>query len=582
LIKTDAMDIFQEYKDGLDYLTSMGFTAEWPENIRFCEGTQWPPATEKTKYMPRPVINQCDFLVENKQSNILSQSIKMVYSPQEQKEGEDLSTKAQDFTDAAANTWNDIDQESLNEDAVSDTIVLGTGVLHYYFDNSITGGQYTKYKGQLCGEIIDCKNIFFGNPHLKPSQTQKQPYIIIEKQEDTEQLKEIAKANKAENWENIESDEGSADHEYDSEKQKLTKAKKTTTLTKYFKKDGEVYWTKASKDVVIIKPTPLTPTTSTYKIKLYPIELLVFKPRRKCVYGRSMVKDTIPNQKALNFGVGMMLLSVQQTAWPKIISKVGALLQPITNEPGEILTDNTGMPGVDGIKYMQPPNFSQFPMLLTEKLVEMTRQVTGVTEVSSGEVIGANMAAAAIIALQNQAKKPNEAYQKKLFTSIKNIGRIWEEFYKSYYNMARPIEGKDEEGNEITKQFIGSDHADMSYGLKIDIGPASVFSESLQMTILDSYADRQWIDKYQHAKYAPSNILPTALKEDFEKEQKQILEMQQQNTIDVNAIMAQLTPEEQAVLQQRPELIDQVMGGGGGVSNMQGNVTQRQNPVQRR
>jgi hypothetical protein len=578
-IATDNLTIWKEYKSGLDYQNKMGFNTEWPENINFVEGKQWPAPTDKTKYMPRPVINQCDFLVENKTSNILSQTVKMVYSPEEQPEnGEDLSGAAEDFSDAAANTWNDIDQEALNEDAVNDAIVLGTAAYHYCFDSSVKGGQYTPYQGALYGEIIDCKNIFFGNPHLKPSQVQKQPYIIIESQEDTAELKEKAKANGSENWQDIAEDEASDSHKYDSEKTTLEDAKKTTVLTKYYREKGEVFWTKICKDSVVLKPAPLSPTSeeyrSEYRIKLYPVELLVLKPRRKCTYGRSMIHDIIPNQKALNWGIGMMLLSVQQTAWPKIIAKVGALMQPVTNEPGEILTDNYGQPGIDGVKYMQPPNFSSFPMLLTEKLVEMTRQVTGVTEVATGEAIGANMAAAAIIALQNQAKKPNEMYQKKLFNSIKNIGRIWEEFYKSYYNMARPIAGTDKDGNEITKKFIGSQFAQMEFGLKIDIGPASVFSESLQMAVLDGYADRGWLDKYQHAKYAPANVLPQDLKSDFEKEQEQMQLMQEQNSNMVNAAMNALTPEEKAVLQQHPEIMEQV-GGGMGVPNMQKPAPQR-------
>ena len=54
----------------------------------------------------------------------------------------------------------------------------------------------------------------------------------------------------------------------------------------------------------------------------------------------------------------MLLYSVQQTAWPKILAKFGALAgQVITNDPGEILTENYYVGGVDGIKYMQTPNF---------------------------------------------------------------------------------------------------------------------------------------------------------------------------------------------------------------------------------
>ena len=109
----------------------------------------------------------------------------------------------------------------------------------------------------------------------------------------------------------------------------------------------------------------------------------------------------------------MMLLSVQDNSWPKMIQKIGALAnQSITNEPGQILTDYTKGSGW-GVKYLDTPSFNVQALTLTNSILDITRTVTGSTEVVTGEVLGANMAASAIIALQNQAKKPIEMYQRK-------------------------------------------------------------------------------------------------------------------------------------------------------------------------
>lgn len=563
-IKTDAGSIWQEYKQGQNYYNKMGFASKWPEYVRFVEGDQWPAPTEKTKNMPRPVINQCDFTVENKQSNILSQTLKMVYSPEELPDDKDqlkeLQEAAEDFTDAAENIWNDIDQDELNESAVNDTLVLGAGVFHYFWDNSIKGGQFTKYVGKLQGEIIEPKSIFLGNPQLKPSQIQKQPYIIVETQEDTNQLQQQAKANGIKNWNEIKPDKNPDNNKYDSEKNELEGAEKTTALTKYYRENGFISWTKVTENVDVVKPTSLAPKGSKKQFELYPIEILVFKNRRKCSLGRSIIADMITNQRILNTGIGLMFLSVQQNAWPKILAKVGALLQTVTNDPGEILTDHLNQQGVDGIKYMQPPNFSTMPVILTDKLLELTRQVTGVTEVSAGEVIGANMAASAIIALQNQAAKPNEAYEKKVFRSVKNIGRIYEEFNKVYGNLPRPIKGKDKDGKEITKKFIGSKSADINFGLNIDIGPKTLFSESLQMVGVDKMYDKGDLDKYQYSKYAPKNALPQELRHDFEKEAEQMKEQQvmmQKQQAMIDQALSQLTPEEQEELNNNPDLMNE-------------------------
>lgn len=576
-VKTDKGSIWDYYKKRLDYQQSMGFSSKWNELINMKEGIQWPAVTPKTKYMPRPVINQCDFIIENKQSNILSQTLKLVYSPDEVPEGQDISQitqQADNFTDAADTTWHDIEQEVLNEECVDDVLTIGTGIFHYYFDNNESGGMFTPYKGKIKGEIIDPEDIFFENPKGKPREINKQGFIILRNTLDTDIVVEMAKQHKGEHLLVTADSKGNSNENYDNAKKEVTDSQLTTVLTMYFRKDGEIYWTKVTEGAVVVPPTRLSPIEK--KFTIYPIVVTVFKPRKKCIYGRSIIEDIIPNQKALNWGLGMMLLSVQQTAWPKIIAKVGALTQSITNEPGEIIEDHFSSPGVDGIKYMQPPNFSNTPVMLADKLLDLTRQVTGTTEVTSGEVQGANMAAAAIIALQNQAKKPNERYQNVLFRSIKNIGRIWEEFYKTYYNLERPIKSKDNEGNEVTKKFTGTDSADTPFGLKVDVGPASVFSESLQMTVLDQMAQKQWINKFQYVKYAPSNIVPSALKQDFEKEEEQMMQMQkmQQNAqTKANDIMNKLPPEERAELEQNPQLLDQTMaqmgGGQGGMQGMQ-------------
>jgi hypothetical protein len=562
-VKTDPSSIWSELQRGLNYQTAIGLASQVPEYVRFKEGDQWPPSTALTKHAAKPVINQCDFTVETRKSNILSQTIKMIFEPEELPEGQDneeLQQASQDMTDMAQNTWNDIDEEELNEEWVEDALLTGTGIKHYYFDNSFKGGTITKYIGKLQGETIDVLDIFFANPHLKPKQTQKQPWIMIRSYEDTDLLIEKSK-EEGSDWQNIQPDGNNTDKKYDSARTDMQEKRETTCLTKYYRENGQIYWTKVTESAVILTPRPLAPEGSKKEFAIYPLRVLVFKRRRNCIYGISVLKDVIPVQKMINFIYGMIANGIQDVAWPKIISKMGALQQAITNVPGEILIDHTANPGIDGFKFMQPPNFSKFPVEVSDRLIEMQRQVNGTHDVITGEQLGANMAAAAIIALQNQAKKPVENDQKKLFRAISDTGKIYEEFYKCYYNMPRPMSGKDQEGNETTKNFDGSKYADMGFGLKIDVGPASVFSESLQMTVLDSYADRGWIDKYQHAKYSPSNVIPQELRQDFKKESEQLAE-QQQMMPQAEEILSQLTPEERAAVEADPSLLDGLMGGG--------------------
>ena len=224
--------------------------------------------------------------------------------------------------------------------------------------------------------------------------------------------------------------------------------------------------------------------------------------------------------------------------------------------------------GGDGIKYMQMPNTPPTASILTQTLLDMTRSVVGVTDVSTGEVIGANMAASAIIALQNQAQKPNDDYMNDVVASVKRVGEIWEQFFKCFYTLPRTIKAKDDEGKDDYKLFDGTKGQGIEFDLMVDVGPSSVYSESLQVSILDSYADRQWIDKYQHASNMPKNTLSQDLREAFKKEKEMMdeqQEMQEQmpQQMDPNAqvdeILNRLTPEERAAVEADPSLLDKLV-----------------------
>jgi len=324
-----------------------------------------------------------------------------------------------------------------------------------------------------------------------------------------------------------------------------------------------------TKNATVNKLRRLSPTEKE-KFKLYPVDMLGFKRRRKCAYYRSMIEDIIPNQKSLNWGLGMQLLAVQQTAWPKIIAKVNALQQAVTNTPGEILTDHAV--GGDGFKYMQMPNTPNTAPALTQTLLDYTRSVTGVTEVSTGEQIGANMAASAIIALQNQAQRPNDDYMNDVVQAVKRQGEIWEQFFKCFYSLPRTIKSKDKMGKDQYKVFDGKKGRGIEFDLMVDVGPSSVYSESLQVAVLDTMKAEGDINKYQRVKYYPKNVVPQGLREEMEEEfemmqeqqemQSQMQGQQQMVSTQADEVMNQLTPEERQIVEQDPTILD-----GLGVNN---------------
>lgn len=555
--------IADKWKRGKQYQQAMDFVNKWPMYTRFREGEQWSKkAMDKWKNFPFITVNQCDFVIENKKSNILAQSIKMIFTPSEvpedmsEQEEMEITEKADDFTNLSQNTWDMLDQEQLNKDATDDCLVLGTAVYHYYFDETYEGTKYKTAMGKICGEIIDPLDVVLGNPRLKPHEMNKQPYVIVKTYENTEKLKAYAKEN-GENYQFITPDKDN-DEEYDNAKDDNESADKTVAYTLYYFDKGEVYWTKVTTSATIQKIRRLSP--SEEKFTEYPVELLVFKPRKKSTFGRSILEDSIPIQKGINFIYSMIAYGVQGNAWPKILAKAGALIgNAITNEPGEIIVDHDiGNPG-DSVKYMQPPNFSNMPPLLIDKLTDAMRQTTGANEVNAGEAIGANMAAAAINLLQSQARKPNESYMKQLYATNKRIGKIWQEFYKCYFILPRTITSKDENGKLESKTITPSDYSEYGFELSIDVGAGGDFSEAGQFTFVQGMYDKGDINKYQYVKYAPQTLVPQEMKNDFEKEEQKMLEQQEiqkKQGVVVEDVMNQLTPEEQQAVQTDPSLLE--------------------------
>ncbi len=457
-----AQKIWNDWQKGLEYQQKLHLKETCEQCVDFFEGRQWPKATERTKNMPRPVINIIKFILNGKKANILSSKISMIYKPLIYSEGEeDFATNgASSFTNFANHINKEIKQEDLDNQAILDGLKKGTYVYHYFWDTEKKTGM-AKFDGGLNGQIIDCLNIVFANPKQKDEQKQK--WIIIQSRENVNTLKKIAEKSGISKTElELITADDDTEKNYNSEEQDGEEY--ATVLTRYFRKKGEVYYTKSTKNMIIQEETSLTPDANKVKIELdekgksnedeedvgidkpeiepskitlYPIVVDSYEEREKSIYGIGEAEQLIAIQKSINFNYAMMQMASQNMGFPKVLMRPVALRgKQMTNTPGEIITDYS--PNFDGVRYLQPPAFSSTPLTIADKLIEITRTVTGATEVASGEVIGSNMSGSAIVALQTQAKVPIEDMQRRFWRTHEKIARIWEQFFKSYYRFDVP------------------------------------------------------------------------------------------------------------------------------------------------
>jgi hypothetical protein len=530
---------------------------KWRRYDKFRAGDQWPTPTARTKVFPRPVFNIIEYIENHKTSQIMTDSIKMIFSPEEAQpkdgESEDISNAEQAadlFSKYSETVWENIKQDELNDDALEDASNLGTAIWHYYWDNNIMGGTQLEWVGDMRGEIIDPANYFPGNP--QEAKVQKQPWIILSYRELVDNIKEEAKSNgvKQEFINNITADKDTEDN---YEQSRETDSDKALVLLKYWKEDGHIYFTKVCGNIEI---KPKTDTGFT----LYPIAVMYWRKRKKCAFGIGDTEELIPNQKGINRLMAMQLLNTELIGFPKVVKNSTFIPQTITNQIGEVI-ENNDPNGIDHIKYLNPPVMSNFVQTLVDNFMQYTKTLTGASETSTGDLNKAGQFnAQAIMLLQQAAAAPISKIKKRYYQAQEDIGRIWEQFWKVKYNTTRMITVKDENGHDYSQQFKGTDYADINMQLKIDISSTAGYSETLAQGTLDKLYDKNAIDVQMYLKYVPKATAPfkdSMLKDIQEQQAKQTLTP----PMDIDQIISQLSPDEQAVLKQHPELIDQVVKG---------------------
>lgn len=557
-ILEQASKVQKEYQEGLAYKKQMGFLTKWAEYERFKSGDQWPAPTENTKTLPRPVFNIIKQIENHKVASVMNENIKMVFSANEITDEEAEEYQAADlFTRYGDTTWELVKQQELNEEALESGANVGTGIWHYFYDTSKKGGNVLKYDGLICGEVIDPVNFFPGNP--QNNNVQQQPYIIITYRDLVENVKKQAKDNGLSNEiiSLIKPDSETVDQAYDMAQRELATDTKVTVLTKYWKENGTVHFCKVASGVVVKPKTNMN-------MKLYPLAVMQWERRKRSIFGIGDTEGLIPNQKAINFLMAMQLLSVQLTGWPKMIVDKNLVRQQITNTPGEVInvTSAQGQSVGNAIQYMTPGTFSHNAPELVDAFLSYSKEVAGANESMLGEQQTAQLNASAIMLLQKAAGVPLESIKRRFYQAMEDIGNIWAEMWKVYYNTDRMVTVKDDEGEEQTTVFNGQQNAEVDMRLKIDIGPSSSYSETLMMTSLDKLFDTQQITLDQYLRYAPKNVIPfkdRLLKEVQEQQEQQALMEQQQAEQQAQMEQEQMMMQEQEAQANAPHPFDQIL-----------------------
>ena len=439
-------ELWKMFRRGREYQSAKGLSRILPACVRFYEGDQWAPPTKNTKNLPRPVINFTKMICRSKKSAILSTPQRIVYRSY------DGGVDTERLNSFAEYIGHEMGQDELDRRGIDCAVKKGTYIYHYYWDVHAKGLRGRR-GGALRGELLEPLNVFFADPTEQDEQ--KQAWILIATRESVDTVKAMCTRQ-------TERDAVTADSENDPYGTvESGDGGLVTVLTRYFRRDGEVFVERATKSVLLGEPFPITPSPARFRKKLtgedpmlsgipeegeealddgkvgfratlYPIVVGQYETREGCIYGLGEVEGIIPNQRAVNFNLAMMLLSAQENGWGKyVVSKDALRGQVITNEPGQVLTDHT--PGGGGIRRLSDHALPAAPMQIVEALTQLTRTVAGASEVMTGEVLGSGMSGAAIAQLQSQALRPVEELRRAFCKVKEKQGIVLAQFFRLYY-----------------------------------------------------------------------------------------------------------------------------------------------------
>jgi hypothetical protein len=538
----EASALWKLYEEGRGYLSATGLSAKIPLCNRFFEGDQWPAPTKKTQGLPRPVINFVKMIVRNKKSVILISKAKILYKA----EISDADVKPlNDFTDYIVK---EMGLAELDREAVQQACIEGTYIYHFYWDSEAVGKD-GRIRGGVRAELLDPLQVIFADPTQRDEQKQK--WIIIISRESVESVR--AKADKGVDLTAIVPDEADADP-YGTVEQEGSKL--CTVVTRYFRRNGEVYVEQATKAVQFKHAAPIAPDVEAAKAELfpepaaeeidedvdapnsdlpdapkeegkkeppmgdrsraylYPIVVGQYEPRKKSIYGIGEVEGLIPNQKYVNTLMGMALINVMAVAWDKYIVHPNALRhQVITNETGQVLYDYSNTNG-NGIKRLGGAALSGLPVNLVDSIMSMTRTVTGSTEVMSGETVGSVSSAMGISLLQEAAKHPINDLREAFWAVKKKQGLVLAQFFRLFYEGEEYVEEVEETGKDGAKvkrrqmaTFKGSTLEGMRFDVVCEATVGTNSSSAGTIAFLDSLFAAGRISLKTYVKYYPDDAL---------------------------------------------------------------------------
>ena len=463
------------YEKGRNYQYMAGTIADTDKNYRFYNGDQWAGVKLEgiepiQQNFIKPIVKYKLAVIHDNLYAIhySSQNYDRAFRPQAEKYCEMLNRYA-------ANVWEAEKMDFKGRRVTKDAAINDEGIFYVDFDMETMKPRV---------EIIKKNDIFYGNEN--DDEIQNQPYILIRKRMPEVTAKEFAEAEgvSAEKLEYIIPDNLTQDES--GEDAKLEVDDMVTVIFKFYKQNGYVHFSAATRLVEIIKDADMG-------IKLYPIAHFVWEEKEGSARGEGEVRYLVPNQIEVNKTLMRRALTVKLQAYPTRVVDVSKVSNPSELDVVGATIETNGQPVDDVHKIVgviPPAQMSRDVVELQNELIQVTRDLAGAGDTATGQVNPESASGRAILAVQQASQAPMTEQKESYKNLIEDVARIWMEYVTVY--SADGIDLEEEVTDENGETFVQVVRVpqkvliELQATVKIDITPKSVYDRFAQEQTLEN------------------------------------------------------------------------------------------------
>lgn len=470
-------DIWQLYEKGRNYHRRTGIYTDTDRNYRMYNGNQWEHANlggiEPTQQnFIKPIVKYKVSVIHDNLYAINYSSLNF--------ENQEFRAEAERYckllNSYAARIWEQDKMDFKGRRLTKDAAINDEGILYVDFDRE---------KMRPVNEIIKKSDIYYGNEN--DDDIQNQPYILIRKRMAVSNAVELAlsKGMSEDKVELIVGDNDNYEESGEAAKDELDNM--VTVIYKLYKKDGTVYFSASTRQVIIIENVDLG-------ISLYPVAHFVWEEKEGSARGEGEVRCLIPNQIEVNRTLMRRVLTAKKQAYPYKVVDVQKIKNPdaLDTVGGTLQVNNQIVDDVRKIVTTIPPaQMSPDVVQLQQELINVTRELAGAGDTATGQVDPEAASGRAILAVQQASQAPMTEQKESYKNFLEDTAKIWIEYLTAYSEDGLKLE------EEFTDPNTGKESVriviipkvsmeNLQATVKIDVTPKSVYDRFAQERTIEN------------------------------------------------------------------------------------------------